>query len=182
MSIITNALRKAQEKRENFQVKENKGRVLPFSEESDSKKILTETSDILKNIKESSRPTHFKRNFIILSLVIFATTAVFIYSQVNLISKETTGHFVQKSSRTLYADNKNNKAWWNAQAQIKGVLQKPTLVLNGIMYTTTTPYTVINGITLSTGNVIKGYTVSEILPDSVKLISPTGENIKLELK
>ncbi len=53
--------------------------------------------------------------------------------------------------------------------------------LNGIMYTPTRPQAVINGIMLYEGDPIEGYTVKNILPESVKLVSD-GKEYELKLR
>lgn len=54
-------------------------------------------------------------------------------------------------------------------------------VLNGIMYLPTAPRAVINGRTVKEGDVVDGHTVTQILPDRVKLSSENGES-ELELR
>ena len=58
---------------------------------------------------------------------------------------------------------------------------KASLDLTGIMYLPTSPQAVINGSTVKEGDVVDGYTVMKIYPESVKL-SSDGVDTELKLK
>ncbi len=58
---------------------------------------------------------------------------------------------------------------------------KNTPVLNGIMYSPTLPQAILDGTMVSEGDVINGFSVIKILPDSVRLASE-GEEFELKLR
>ncbi|MFH1837435.1 MAG: hypothetical protein ABH862_04920 [Candidatus Omnitrophota bacterium] len=55
-------------------------------------------------------------------------------------------------------------------------------VLKGIMYSVSEPQAVINGVMVSNGEIVDGFTVAEVLENTVRMVSPEGEEVELKLR
>jgi len=63
-------------------------------------------------------------------------------------------------------------------------LRNPSNVpmLTGIMYSPVNPQAVINGAMVSKGEIVDGFEVMEVLQDKVRMVSPTGKEFELKLR
>ena len=177
MSIISDALKKTQTKRSTSRREtESIVQVAPNSQE---------LADLLKKkslIKDLKRKSNFSRRgpvrLISLALVFIGTAALVMYfTRFAIMNAANEPVGIQKP--IAIAEIKKNIAQLKETLKTVDVLQTPTL--NGIMYTPTSPQAIINDTIVTEGDMVSGFSVVKISPESV-MVSSGEEEFELELQ
>ena len=191
MSIITKALKKAQEKRTG---KESKKKTLPGSapraDAAGQKKILfrgllpfaaaililgISAGFLLYNNRPSAAPTPASTA---------AKKPISAPAERKIPPADTEAAPGRRESRLYGAANTSEETADTSPAMKKANsfgMAKNLPVLTGIMYSPTLPQAIINGAVISEGEVVDGFLVLKILPGSVRFISGK-EEFELELR
>ena len=180
MSIISKALQKAQEKR--LEQLEKKEATISSGYNSPHEYSSSQAS-YLPGARLPVRTTVFivASSFVFFAILIIAILGLFSY-----INRPKTDQFPEqriKTEQPVYIkkiSDEKTEVFTDTGRSVtpQNTMIKPP-VLNGIMYSTTLPKAVINGVVVSKGESIDGFDVVEILPDRVRL---SRENKKFELE
>jgi len=177
MSIITNALKKAQEKRAAEQqtgTTDNQGQSV--SDYGIDQEIISSSPSPERFLSYIIR---YKFLIVILFLGVSLTFAAGILL-LSARSTRTSGisglaeRNIPKTEEKISAKQERTQA---AASSYEGTLP----FLNGIMYTPSSPYAVIDDTMISEGETVNGFTVTKISPDKVEL-SRGNDTIELKLK
>lgn len=179
MSIITEALKKAQEKRP-----EVSSRPAPSPEKPIPKNLTRENVPV-----RVTRPANLP--YILTGVILAAFILVLLVVAIsghkpapNDIAVPVPAPIEQAKPRQTVPEAvspaKNMfSSFYHAAPAAEQPKRKPGPELSGIMYTPTRPQAVINGQTVYQGESVDGYTVVKIYPDCVKL---TLNGVETEIK
>lgn len=174
MSIISEALKKAQEKRTGKDSAITSAYdAVSYEETFEPPKFLEEVPLLTPESPSLKRHTWSSKGFIALAAV-FALIALFLLftgtkkdpaasSEESIMVKDSSGRVIlteRTKPATMAAKKSKN-------------INLP--VLSGIMYSPTNPQAVINGVLVSEGEAVGGFTLTKISPTSVKLNSGSNE-------
>jgi hypothetical protein len=165
MSIITKALKKAQERRSGTQDKEN----VPLTYSASFEPVL---DPVIKNDTSKTRTLSTRMP---MPLILLGITAVIILG-VSLFRPESPA--LKKNPVQVISVSKNANVSVRGKASLS---DKRIPLLTGIMYDPSLPQAVIDSALVTEGETVNGYTIRRIYPESVLVSSGTSEfEIKLK--
>lgn len=181
MSIISEALKKAQNKRHDKESAITSAYDVVSSEETfEAPKFLEDVPLLTPESPNIKTRTWTSKGFIALAVVFAVIASLLFFSGIKKpkssasLDQDIT---VITSSGSILTSGKTNLAP-SAKAQSSKKIKKVNLpVLSGIMYSPTNPQAVINGVLVSEGEIVGGFTLTKIYPASVKITSGSDEFI-----
>ncbi len=189
MSIISDALRKAQEKRSN-----GTSDTLPPAPAHISEQAFPEKKDIERLTRKSLSISTIRIIIlgVILAVIVPLVILVFFnsFSSTNTTPASTVQNTVKEKAPVPVSKQKPSLVITEA-AVTEERTQKETLpvfeesvklpALSGIMYSPTNPMAILNGEMLGEGSEIDGFTIQKILTNRVKLLLD-GKEYEIKLR
>jgi len=177
MSIISDALKKTQEKRSIAQGAYDPAIQLPPRNTQELNDLLGRKK-LLKDLKRRPRSRRVFLRLASLSLVFVGTAAAVMYftrfAIMNAVNEPADGVAAQ-----TFMEIKKNVAEIRENLKNIDMVQLPTL--NGIMYTPASPQAVINDTIVAEGDNVGGFSIVKISPNRV-MVASGGEEFELELR
>ncbi len=178
MSIITEALKKAQEKRLK---KDDPSEMLLKHPLSSIMSSSTNMSTAIPKIKSGlligmNKPVGAA--IIILAVIVFGSLTGILLHTIGSRSDSTQNKANQNTAQPVFYQNKNGSSK-NAKTELISMRGRSLPILSGVMYSPVNPQAIVNGKMLSEGDNVGVFKLIKIYPASVKL--STGEE-EFELK